>query len=304
MRFSTVASAAALLAGAAAPAVAFDFSMYDPKCPLGHFKWQNECCKVGGQPGNKPPANVSCPKMWYWTGSKCLPSYIPPFSQPSCEGGWVWNPSSFCCKPPPTPPPANNQCGDGKFWWERRSCCLEHGGPPKPPTPPANTSCPPQWTWNNGQGCCVPNHPSPPEPHCPPGKTWNPYTQCCKPDVPQPPPPTPSHRPRSEAEKREHKAIPQHKKKAKRIASQLSFCASGLASCPIKGALTGESECINTYSELTSCGGCTSIGQGQDCTKIANVHVSTCLGGTCQVMSCKHGYKPDAANKACRPELL
>lgn len=303
MRFATVASAAAVLIGATAPAAAFDFGGYNPRCHLGEFYWNQKggmCLPVGGPGyGGNPPSGHQCPNLWYWHQSGfCCPRYTPPNNQPSCPGNSVWSPNSYSCEPPQNPPPNGNNCQGNQFWWSNRSCCLPHGGNPSPPLPPRGNDCPGSWYWHPGQGCCVPNHPDPPPPSCPPGSSWNPYTQCCKPDDQQPPPPTPSHRPRSAAEKRAHNAIPHHKK-VKRTKTELSFCAAGFESCPINGVFSDESECIDTSSELTSCGGCTSIGWGQDCTRIPNVHVSTCSVGSCQVMSCKEGYTIGSDNKSC-----
>ncbi|KAG8742696.1 hypothetical protein FRC12_015295 [Ceratobasidium sp. 428] len=302
MRFATVASAAVVLIGAAAPAAAWDFSSYNPKCHLGEFYWNQkgiECLTVGGPGyGGNPPPGHQCPTLWYWhQRGLCAPRYSPPFSQPSCPGNWVWNPSSYSCQAPATPPPSGNNCPRGQFWWKQRSCCLQDGGPPSPPLPPRGHWCPSYWYWHPIQNSCVPVHPTPPPPSCPPGSTWNPYIQCCKPDdTPQPPPPTPSHKPRSAEEKRAHNA---HKKKAKRTQAELTFCEVGHENCPIKGVFSDESECVDTTSQLNSCGGCTSIGQGQNCLDIPNMEVSTCNVGTCEVLKCKDGYTIGPDKKSC-----
>ncbi|KAG9093584.1 hypothetical protein FRC07_011439 [Ceratobasidium sp. 392] len=304
MRFATVASAAAVLVGAAAPAAAFDFSAYgNPKCHMGEFYWAQKggmCLPVGGGYGGSPPYGIQCPSLWYWhQNGFCAPRYTPPYSQPTCPGNTIWDGSSYSCKPPATPPPSGNNCPPNHFWWKNRSCCLPHGGPPSQPLPPRGHWCPSYWYWDPKQNSCVPAHPDPPSPSCPPGTSWNPYVQCCDPNAPQPPPPTPSLKPRAPGEKRAHNAVPHHKKKAKRTQVELSFCEVGWEKCPIKGVFGNDMECVDTASDLHSCGGCTSIGQGQNCLTIPNAKVSTCSQGACEVLSCDKGYTIGSDKKSC-----
>jgi len=79
---------------------------------------------------------------------------------------------------------------------------------------------------------------------------------------------------------------------------QVQFCPSGLSQCPVKGVL-GEYECIDTTSELESCGGCASVGKGKDCNTIAYATTSSCLGGVCVVLACDSGYKISADGESC-----
>ncbi|CAH7687463.1 expressed protein [Phakopsora pachyrhizi] len=53
----------------------------------------------------------------------------------------------------------------------------------------------------------------------------------------------------------------------------------------------GSHECIDTQEELTSCGGCTSIGDGLDCTKIEGVVRARCNRGICEAYRCDRGFK-------------
>ena len=57
----------------------------------------------------------------------------------------------------------------------------------------------------------------------------------------------------------------------------------GLNACPIIGAsgLTDDLECLDITHELESCGGCASIGQGQDCTSIKGAWNVGCEQGSC-----------------------
>ncbi|CAE6480752.1 unnamed protein product [Rhizoctonia solani] len=300
MRFATVASAVTVLVSAAAPAVA----TFNLRCNLGSWYWKDkDCCiKVGGPISPpSPPSGNACPNLWFWNKDTncCAPRYTPPYNQPSCSNGWVWNPSTYSCRPPATPPPKNNDCGDNKWWWGGRSCCLPHGNP-SPPLPPRGNNCPPSWYWHGQQGCCVPQHPPPtPVPSCPPNWEWNPYTQCCKPTPPTPPGPQPSKRATTDTKR--HNAVPQHKKKATAQYTELEafFCPAGMTACPIGGIFSTESECFDTLSDLKSCGGCASVGAGQDCSAIPNVSVSSCESGGCTVLSCNEGYTVSEDKQSC-----
>lgn len=61
------------------------------------------------------------------------------------------------------------------------------------------------------------------------------------------------------------------------------FCPMHMQACPIPGAtgLTGEFECLDTMNELESCGGCASIGEGQDCSAIKGAWNVGCEQGRC-----------------------
>ena len=61
------------------------------------------------------------------------------------------------------------------------------------------------------------------------------------------------------------------------------LCPTDLTACPITSASgpTSDFECIDTTNELESCGGCASIGEGQDCTAIGGAWNVGCEQGTC-----------------------
>lgn len=142
-----------------------------------------------------------------------------------------------------------------------RTCCLPNGGPPSSPGPPPGKQCPGNnWYWHQGLGCCAPNHPNPPPPTCNNNWSWDGDNFCCN-----PPPPKPSG----------------HSKRSL-TSRTVSLCPAGLQACPIPGIVaSGDYECIDTDAELESCGGCASIGEGQDCTAIAGAWNVGCENGTC-----------------------
>lgn len=62
-------------------------------------------------------------------------------------------------------------------------------------------------------------------------------------------------------------------------------------------------ECVNTKSDLESCGGCQQPLQGRsagmDCTAIVGIDGVACVSGVCEINSCLKGYKLE--NNACTP---
>lgn len=167
--------------------------------------------------------------------------------------------------------------------YQEKSCCLPHGGPHNPPSPPPEKSCPPSgWSWHTEKACCVPHHPpppSPPPPQCSSGWDWQPATWCCT----QPPsPPKSSHHPKPSGHHGGGGYGGGWKRELPKSRSP-KLCPTGLNACPIPGAsgLTGDFECLDTTNELESCGGCASLGQGQDCSAIKGAWNVGCERGTC-----------------------
>jgi len=79
------------------------------------------------------------------------------------------------------------------------------------------------------------------------------------------------------------------------------LCPSGLEACPVSGLTAGDYECLDVTTELESCGGCVSLGQGRDCTAIPGAWNVGCEQGTCAVYSCAAGYRVDLDGKSCIP---
>lgn len=165
---------------------------------------------------------------------------------------------------------------------------MPKGGPPQaPPPPPKGSNCPPtSYYWGTKQGCCVPRNPSPPNPpppQCPKGWTWYPAVHRCHetPTPPTPPPSKPSSKPHGgqwgdHDDHDDHDGY-RHKRSLK---ARTSPCPPDLDACPVS-SLAGDYECLDTTSELESCGGCTSLGKGQDCTRIEGAWNVGCHQGSC-----------------------
>ncbi|RDB28903.1 Protein priA [Hypsizygus marmoreus] len=218
----------------------------------------------------------------------------------------------------------NKGCTKKEFWSTLNACCLPIGGPPSPPPPPPQGSnCPPSTHyWGRKQGCCVPRNPPPengPPPQCPKGWTWTSTVRRCEP-IPTPPsnpPPTPSkyHGGNNHGNHGQHDndngggdhdhGIGYNGHRQKRSAHWKSrsapLCPTGLDACPISSMKSGDYECLDTTTELESCGGCSSIGAGQDCTTITGAWNVGCEQGSCKVYTCAGGYIRARDGKSCIP---
>ncbi|GFZ45620.1 hypothetical protein JCM24511_03348 [Saitozyma sp. JCM 24511] len=78
-----------------------------------------------------------------------------------------------------------------------------------------------------------------------------------------------------------------------------AHCPNGLTACNVEGA-PDAFECIDTSTELESCGGCmygaynnATASAGVDCSTLAGVPLgaSTCTRGECEVFTCDKGYE-------------
>lgn len=76
-----------------------------------------------------------------------------------------------------------------------------------------------------------------------------------------------------------------------------AYCPSGKAACRVPGS--SDYECIDTNSELESCGGCAygaygsnSTYTGTDCTALPGVvpSATSCWHGSCIVTRCRRGF--------------
>ncbi|GAA5821272.1 hypothetical protein JCM11251_004545 [Rhodosporidiobolus azoricus] len=109
--------------------------------------------------------------------------------------------------------------------------------------------------------------------------------------------------------------------KKSKIVEPRTLCPAHETACPIAGSASfaeasahhftateqfsgimagsGGFECIDTKSQLDSCGGCASTGEGRDCTSIRGVKGVGCEAGSCIVFSCQAGWKPSLDGTKC-----
>lgn len=88
-----------------------------------------------------------------------------------------------------------------------------------------------------------------------------------------------------------------------------SPCPSGHQLCPV-WRRTLIMECVNTHSDLFSCGGCTFHGfederlvSGVDCSFIDGVSDVSCVAGKCRVRKCMKGWKVAENGTTCESVL-
>ncbi|CAL1694647.1 unnamed protein product [Somion occarium] len=86
------------------------------------------------------------------------------------------------------------------------------------------------------------------------------------------------------------------------------LCPFSLTVCPLTShsrptSLTGwiqeGFECVDTESDLNSCGGCGTVNQTHDCTTIPGAVGVSCMTGSCRVDSCQPGYNRTSNGKTC-----
>ncbi|KAF9445196.1 hypothetical protein P691DRAFT_735384 [Macrolepiota fuliginosa MF-IS2] len=83
------------------------------------------------------------------------------------------------------------------------------------------------------------------------------------------------------------------------------ICPTGMEACGIWGRNARTWECVDTMSDLESCGGCVihlpnGYGrEGQDCTALPGVSDVSCVQGQCVVHKCMPGYDVHASGAEC-----
>lgn len=106
--------------------------------------------------------------------------------------------------------------------------------------------------------------------------------------------------PRIHADNTCHCIKPSHKHR-RSLASPES-CNPGLTACLVPGGRANRYECLDTTSTLDSCGGCTSQGQGADCTALDGASDVQCLHGKCLISSCDKGWLLAFNGTMCIPK--
>ncbi|WWC90271.1 uncharacterized protein L201_005204 [Kwoniella dendrophila CBS 6074] len=102
------------------------------------------------------------------------------------------------------------------------------------------------------------------------------------------------------------------------ISNDHHLCPDGLTACNLLDGDGVSYECIDTNTELESCGGClngqfmpkdhgkkgSSRRYGQDCTAIPGVNPSsvTCSAGQCKIYGCDHGARFSLKGDSCVPD--
>ncbi|WRT64307.1 uncharacterized protein IL334_001239 [Kwoniella shivajii] len=88
----------------------------------------------------------------------------------------------------------------------------------------------------------------------------------------------------------------------------LSRCLAKQMACPIspmtdiqleKSTADTPYECVSPQEDLYSCGGCTTLGTGFDCTAIPGVLSVSCSVGLCNVHACEPAYTLTSDEQGC-----
>ncbi|MBW0495795.1 hypothetical protein O181_035510 [Austropuccinia psidii MF-1] len=78
-------------------------------------------------------------------------------------------------------------------------------------------------------------------------------------------------------------------------------CPGQESACPVSmGSMN--IECIDTKSEITSCGGCVSKNEGENCLSISGADQVGCKEGKCVVLSVYHGYNLSREGRPIRAQ--
>lgn len=234
-------------------------------------------------PHLSPPANT-CPFNWSWHGGRscCVPKQV--VAPCDCGEGYTFDQRTLKCTPNSSP-----SCGGNQWYHSRSGSCCDKGWQTNPPRGncPTGVYCPSGWFWHTGFLQCRPTFPRCGEPDC--GGDWNPGRQCCcrggncgpgPSSKTQPKPPTNPWR-----WKKDQKPI------AEGEVDSSIYCPNDMTACTVPTASgVWAWECLDTQTELESCGGCLSTGAGKDCTSIAHAVSVGCEEGACVVHSCKTGF--------------
>ncbi|WVQ85988.1 hypothetical protein IAT38_008156 [Cryptococcus sp. DSM 104549] len=276
------------------------------------------CCSSSTR--TPPKSGLTCPFNWgmHKTAGCCIPQQE--VSPCDCGEGYTFNDNTKKCEQ------KTNKCGGNQWWHERTGECCDNSWTWSPPkgSCPSGIKCPTDWFWHKTQKKCKPLKPRSPEPDC---DDWNEGNQCCGGHTN--PSQGSGHnggggkhggqwnqdqsgkKTQADVEKwfsnfasssgagsgwstkgkREFQARQQTALFPQTDLDKM-YCPGSLHACTVPSTLGGEwsYECVDPATELESCGGCASTGEGKDCTQIANAMSVGCEAGVCAVYSCKSGF--------------
>lgn len=102
-----------------------------------------------------------------------------------------------------------------------------------------------------------------------------------------------------------YQACPSGKPKRELLPRDTS-CTRGLTACGVLGGKRNAFECVDTLSDLESCGGCVvpltvhSKASGADCSAITGVSDVSCVNSQCVVHRCRSGYTVSDDRTTCQ----
>ncbi|KAJ6632538.1 hypothetical protein B0H10DRAFT_2159670 [Mycena sp. CBHHK59/15] len=93
---------------------------------------------------------------------------------------------------------------------------------------------------------------------------------------------------------------------AKRDLRSSQQCHKGMTACRVPGRSANAWECVDTQTDLESCGGCSYAAHsnpfeaaGEDCTSLLGVSDVSCIKGQCIVHKCMPGYDINDGHSEC-----
>ncbi|OCF31773.1 hypothetical protein I316_06580 [Kwoniella heveanensis BCC8398] len=288
---------------------------------FSEFKGGPICCS--DKTRQPPSKGNTCPFGWgeHFHAGCCIPPKE--VSPCDCGEGYHFDKSAKKCVK------NGGKCHGGQWWHDRSGSCCDDSWQHNPPKGdcPKGVTCPRGWFWHKQLKRCKPEGPRSPEPDC---DDWDDNNHCCGGHNPHPSPkPKPGnggggHQGGSggkfpwggkfnQADFENwwsqfskgnnggwggwHKRELQDGQKPIAIDFPQTdldkmYCPGSLHACTVPTAAGGEwsYECVDFLSELESCGGCASTGEGVDCTSIPHADSVGCELGVCQVYTCKSGF--------------
>lgn len=285
------------------------------ECSRGFWCWGNnqQLCSSSRTCAEPPRTNQwSCPNGWWWHGkaSCCVPRQNN--QRCSCPPGYIFEglgrQGRCVAKRNETP------CSPDEFWWVDGKRCCPNNWAENQCKRCEEKKCPPNF-YLSKENKCLPVTGGGGGPDCKDGYVWDWNTHCCKPTGPQPsgiPNNNNNHWGKkqglSNRWRRDLAALTGLTELQLRDESietvfdrtdyDRHHCPSGLKACQIPGEFGSDGvECVDTINDAEFCGGC--AGQGQNCYDIPNALDVRCKVGACQVVKCKRGFQPNAAETAC-----
>ncbi|KAF9652025.1 hypothetical protein BDM02DRAFT_3109794 [Thelephora ganbajun] len=208
-------------------------------------------------------------------------------------------------------PPTDTDCPFNWSWHTGKGCCAPHQPPDSLPPP----QCPKGWDWIPSSFHCTPHpttptHAKPPTPSRTPGKHDHDGDKDGKDgddkdkdgdkgkdgdkdkdkdDKDKDGKDGNGHTKRVDIKKRQHRS------------RHVALCPKGLSACPVSSLIGGDYECVDTLVDLDNCGGCATLGEGQNCNAIPGIWNVGCEQSACKVYTCAEGYAPSRDGRSCNP---
>lgn len=222
-------------------------------------------------------ARCTAGNTWYPEASKCCPSFQTLVKGVcSCPAGKVLNGAKTGCV---------DQCTDQqKFVPESNTCAPKCGSNyswSSSKTNPAGLCCT-GGTICHTKVCCLPTQTESEGHCCPLGHTWR--NNACQ-------APSGVATATAKSRRRSHNQRTLTKSDKTRLRIDEKLCPKNLSACPIDASDKSSYECLDSFTDISSCGGCASLGEGQDCTAIKGAKWMGCEQGSCVVYSCRPGFK-------------